>query len=484
MEYICRLLDDACADGGLPVANYNEQSGYGKGNQVICAALKSRLRLLAASPLWNGSFPFSQWQNTNFETPGYGKELVSYSFDIEKWRKAKTAARDAIDIAEANGRHLVTMSEMETMAASDKISTTNAAYWIPGLDTSTPEGVEFYKRVLLMRYAMASDETMGNHELIWTVLGKGQWYLTTKSHVWGSLPRRIIKKNDGNWQYCYSHINPTLETVEAFYTKNGKLPKDDPDFTPQSDWLKSANLERPEVINLNVNREPRFYAWINFDGCDIGPYLVAGKPLRLDLRSYEACGYSPDYAQGDLPQTGYLNNKFIAPAERYDYDGSYTDFDYPTPLIRLNEMYLNLAEACAELYMNGDGSELQNALDAVNVIRERAGIPLLTAADCGDGEGQMSIRDWVRNERRIELYAEGYRYYDLRRWCIAAKHLSAGCRTGLDCFVSKRVNPTIEEFNTRVKVDGNYQWFDRMYLLPLAADEVYSNPQMVQAPGY
>lgn len=484
VEYICRLLDDACADGGLPVANYNEQSGYGKGNQVICAALKSRLRLLAASPLWNGSFPFSQWQNTNFETPGYGKELVSYSFDIEKWRKAKTAARDAIDIAEANGRHLVTMSEMEAMAASDKISTTNAAYWIPGLDTSTPEGVEFYKRVLLMRYAMASDETMGNHELIWTVLGKGQWYLTTKSHVWGSLPRRIIKKNDGNWQYCYSHINPTLETVEAFYTKNGKLPKDDPDFTPQSDWLKSANLERPEVINLNVNREPRFYAWINFDGCDIGPYLVAGKPLRLDLRSYEACGYSPDYAQGDLPQTGYLNNKFIAPAERYDYDGSYTDFDYPTPLIRLNEMYLNLAEACAELYMNGDGSELQNALDAVNVIRERAGIPLLTAADCGDGEGQMSIRDWVRNERRIELYAEGYRYYDLRRWCIAAKHLSAGCRTGLDCFVSKRVNPTIEEFNTRVKVDGNYQWFDRMYLLPLAADEVYSNPQMVQAPGY
>ena len=147
-------------------------------------------------------------------------------------------------------------------------------------------------------------------------------------------------------------------------------------------------------------------------------------------------------------------------------------------------MYLNLAEACAELYMNGDGSELQNALDAVNVIRERAGIPLLTPADCGDGEGQMSIRDWVRNERRIELYAEGYRYYDLRRWCIAAEHLSAGCRTGLDCFVSKRVNPTIEEFNTRVTVDGNYQWFDRMYLLPLAADEVYSNPQMVQAPGY
>ena len=47
-----------------------------------------------------------------------------------------------------------------------------------------------------------------------------------------------------------------------------------------------------------------------------------------------------------------------------------------------------------------------------------------------------------------------------------------------------RVNPTIEEFNQRVVVDGDYQWFDRMYLLPLSSDEVYSNPQMVQAPGY
>lgn len=46
------------------------------------------------------------------------------------------------------------------------------------------------------------------------------------------------------------------------------------------------------------------------------------------------------------------------------------------------------------------------------------------------------------------------------------------------------MNPTIEEFNQRVVVDGDYQWFDRMYLLPLGSTEVYSNPQMVQAPGY
>lgn len=445
------------------------------------------LRLLAAPPLWNGQFPFPNWANTRFETPGYGLELVSHTFDLEKWRKAKTAAQEAIRIAEDNGRRLMQIEDMETMAANQNVSTTELAYWIPGVDTSTPEGLEFYKRVLLMRYVAASDETMGNRELIWTNKGS-LWHRSTLSHVWGSLPRSIIRTTNGTWMYCYSHVNPTLETVEAFYTKNGKLPKDDPEFTPEADWLKSAGLEREEVINLNVNREPRFYAWINFDGCDIGPHLVDGAPLRLNLRSsdegvncWSGCGYDPNYSQSELPQTGYLNNKFISPHETYTPDGKYSDYCYPMPLIRLDEMYLILAEACAELYMNGETGELQNALDAVNVIRTRAGIPALKASDC---TSQMTIRDWVRAERRIEFYAEGSRYYDLRRWCTAPQHLAAGCRTGLDCYVSRRVNPTLEEFNQRVQVDGDYQWYDRMYLLPLTSDEVYSNPQMVQAPGY
>lgn len=486
VEYISRLLKEA-AEGGLPESNYTATSTYGTANQVVCAALEARLRLLAASPLWNGQFPFPNWANTRFETPGYGLELVSHTFDLEKWRKAKTAAQEAIRIAEDNGRRLMQIEDMETMAANQNVSTTELAYWIPGVDTSTPEGLEFYKRVLLMRYVAASDETMGNRELIWTNKGS-LWHRSTLSHVWGSLPRRIIRTTNGTWMYCYSHVNPTLETVEAFYTKNGKLPKDDPEFTPEADWLKSAELEREEVINLNVNREPRFYAWINFDGCDIGPHLVDGAPLRLNLRSsdegvncWSGCGYDPNYSQSELPQTGYLNNKFISPHETYTPDGKYSDYCYPMPLIRLDEMYLILAEACAELYMNGETGELQNALDAVNVIRTRAGIPALKASDC---TSQMTIRDWVRAERRIEFYAEGSRYYDLRRWCTAPQHLAAGCRTGLDCYVSRRVNPTLEEFNQRVQVDGDYQWYDRMYLLPLTSDEVYSNPQMVQAPGY
>ena len=102
----------------------------------------------------------------------------------------------------------------------------------------------------------------------------------------------------------------------------------------------------------------------------------------------------------------------------------------------------------------------------------------------GDITADMTIRDWVRAERRIELFLEGHRYYDLRRWVIADQYLAAGVREGLDSFVSRTNNPSIEEFNRRVKVDGDYRWDNKLYLMPVTQTELYANPQMVQAPGY
>ena len=50
------------------------------------------------------------------------------------------------------------------------------------------------------------------------------------------------------------------------------------------------------------------------------------------------------------------------------------------------------------------------------------------------------------------------------------------------------LNPSFEEFNTPIQIDQPFKWDDRLYLLPVWSrsdmDELYSNPQMVQAPGY
>lgn len=44
--------------------------------------------------------------------------------------------------------------------------------------------------------------------------------------------------------------------------------------------------------------------------------------------------------------------------------------------------------------------------------------------------------------------------------------------------------PTFEVFNTPITIGQPFDWNDRMYLMPISNDEIYSNPQLVQAPGY
>ena len=88
------------------------------------------------------------------------------------------------------------------------------------------------------------------------------------------------------------------------------------------------------------------------------------------------------------------------------------------------ELYLNLAECHAAL---GNTTE---ALINLNVIRQRAGVQNLTE---GDLTGEMNLMDWVRNERFVELFEEGHRYYDLRRWTLAP-----GCPSRIERFPCKR----------------------------------------------
>ena len=485
VDYVCDLLDLAMNTPQFP-AGYTLDEPYGRGNKTVCAALKSRMLLYAASPLWNGDFPYPSWSNTSFETPGYGKELVSKEFSLDKWVRAKEAAEEAIKIATTEGqRKLMDIADIKSMMDNDKLKPEDL--YIPESMFESEEGEEgeentaarqeFLQRVMLMRYVAASDEEMGNKELIFTVNNQ-----TTSDIAFASLPRNVIENNNGEWFSGFCGISPTLEMVEAFYTVNGKLPAKDPDFPDESQWLTSANIpDRTDIIKLNVNREPRFYAWILYDGCDVGPVLVDGKPLTLDLKRTDKSGYDSKPSLRDQNQTGYLNNKFTPVDTRWTGNSNSVDY-FPAPLIRLAELYLNLAECCAELYMNtGDAAELDEALTNLNIIRRRAGVPELKTADCTE---DMTIRDWVRAERRIELFMEGHRYYDLRRWRIADEYLEEGARTGLNSFVSRKPNLTFSEFNQRVEVDGDYCWYDRMYLLPLHQNEVYNNPQMVQAPGY
>lgn len=482
IDYIVSKLDSAAAV--LPATRETED--LGRTTSTICKALKARVLLCAASPLWNGSFPYKNWRNTNYETPGYGKELVSSTYDVNKWKRALTAAQEALQAAKDAGYRLLQIEDIETLIRNDGLELP----YIPGRESDTEENIEFKKRVLLFEYLMNANEGQGNKELIWANRITSD-YNNGGEATTVRLPAKVVRQSNGQYVGGWSGIAPTLYTVQHFYTENGKLPAKDPNFYPQTDWYKRFNegASSPElvtdrldgedvkndIIKLNVKREARFYAWIAFDGCQYAQRINDGNPLWLNLKNTNTNGWNESNTR-NCTGTGYLSKKFIDPNIRFSDTGASTFRASRRPYIRMAELYLNLAECYAAL------GETQKALDNLNEVRRRAGFNDLTAADV---TSDMTLTDWVRNERFVELFEEGFRYYDLRRWTIAPEMLKAGVRYGLNGLTP---NPTFEEFNTPTQIDQPFKWDNRLYLLPVPSrqgmDELYSNPQLVQAPGY
>ncbi|MRJ11204.1 RagB/SusD family nutrient uptake outer membrane protein [Ornithobacterium rhinotracheale] len=457
-DWIVEKLDKAAED--LPASRSDEK--WGRATSTMAKALKARLLVHAASPLWNGNFPFPQWKNKNYETPGYGYELVSLNYDRNKWVRAEKACQEALDFATSQGGHHLYNDEELYKKESVPLP------FVPNVNENTDEGQKFLKKVMLMRYLVTTRVSEGNKEIIWGYPHQGNMVI-------GSLPHAILKQSNGNYVNGYSGVAPVLNTsIEYFYTKNGKRPAYDSNFPEKKYWFQSANVPgRDGIITLNVDREPRFYAWFAFDDGDYGSKVNNGNPLRVKLRDPDLQGFNPDKFNRDNNVTGYFSQKYIMPKLTYNKSGGNNNESKPRPLIRLAELYLNLAECQAEL------GKTQEAISNLNIIRNRAGVPDLTS---GDITPEMSLIEWVRNERFIELWGEGHRYYDVRRWMIAPETMGAGKRQGLNAYGLKR--PSFEAFNTAGPIEQPFVWVNRMYFLPLLTVEVAKNPQLIQAPGY
>lgn len=432
-------------------------------------ALRGRLLLYAASPLWNGSFPYPDWTNTGVTpadpelgTPDYGHELVSGSYDASKWQKALQANLEALaEATGAGGRSLFTD--------------------LGDLDVSSPTyvpwdcGQEFSDKVMLMRYLPVTDDAEGNHEIILSILSDAY-------NLYARLPHKIILRENGTYPDAWSGTNPTLDYVAAMYTDKGYLPTNDPTFA-KSSWYEPAGLtdDRESIINYHVHREPRFYAWIGYDGGDYGNKLYNNqRPVILNLRDVNAQGYDPSTYNRDFCASGYMFQKGISPKLFYNEAGYWSGRSLTDQLIRLAELYLNIAECYAAL---GNQAE---ALKYLNVVRNRAGVPDLTAAMIS--ETGMPLMDWVLNERYVELALEGHRYYDMRRHLIADKAMHTP-----KTYNVMQTYPSVEEYYTLQDYPIEYNWSDRKYLLPLATGRFFTTyptslcilfPDLVQAPGW
>lgn len=148
-----------------------------------------------------------------------------------------------------------------------------------------------------------------------------------------------------------------------------------------------------------------------------GYHAVGDEFKNRDLRLLGYSGAAPTSTALINGNGGYANRKFIA----YKY-GTYRNANQESanyPIIRLAEVYLMYAEALFE--KNGAISDADLNL-SINKIRTRAGVAALTnALVTANG---LSMKEEIRRERTLELYREGFRYDDLKRWGIAEAELN------------------------------------------------------------
>ena len=329
---------------------------YGRVTSLAAKALKARVLLYAASPLYNTPTTM-QGDVQGARYGGAHDTLLAYpNYDKERWLTAAKAAKDVIDAAPASGVAIYNTGKPETTPHDDS-------------------------------YA-----GLGDYEAVSNVYGNSELILVNTTNqdakggfLWGNWVSSKVR--EGQWAV---KNNVPVEFLQQYQKRDG------------SQWtlpLNSTGDDFPTWIQAQ-NLDPRFYQTILYDG-------MWYNSTRGVLSYYIGDGGqypTPDFGKSDAGEDGYAleTYKFIA---RID---NFSDKHFAWPVFRLAEFYLSYAEALNEY--QGPSGDPQNY---INLIRQRAGMPLINTGSPDD------FRNAVQNERTIELAYEGHRLNDLQRWLKA-----------------------------------------------------------------
>ncbi len=446
-SYVVQTIDKSIENLPKKVIGTNN---LGRIDQVIAKAIKSRILLYSASPLFNGNSAFySTFLNKK------GTPFFNLKEDPKKWELAATASKEALDFAKAEGATLYVY---------------NDSY--PVFDSYNSQ-FEFIRKQYNTRFVITK---AWNSELLWGNSNPvtGWWRLQAAS----LMKNPAASATEASWQW----VSPTMAAVEMYYTKNGLPINEDLsfDYTNRFSVATIGFNQRfyaqtgDRTAKINLDREPRFYASIGFDR---GINRSWGSLWNLKMRAGEAYGRKAN--TNDYLITGYALKKIVHPdSEGSDYSKL---ISYPWPIIRLGELYLNYAEALNEL--NGPSQEIY---DLLNAIRDRAGVPSIELAWSNPAIAKTlnkhttkeGLRDIIRQERMIELAFEGNKYNDIRRWKLANLYFTTPVK-GWTVDESKEV-----DYYTLRDVGIRSFKTPRDYFAPISFQEMSVNPNLVQNPGW
>ncbi len=461
IDYIVELLDEACEGDMLVTYLLDPASDYGRITKPIAKSLKAKVLVMAASPLFNGNHDQATLKNHD------GTPLFNTTFEIEKWERAMEACKEAIDICHDAGIMLYEYDD-----AANRFNDTTA-----------------------LNITLRNAFTLRNNcEIIWA---NTQMISIPSSGgmIHSSMPKLnpdYINSND----IC-KWLGMPIKIAEMFYTENG-VPLDE-DVTRNMGNLYNLRVAQAKdrlyiregrmTIDMHFEREPRFYAWVGFDG---GVWFGAGQYNDKNASSLRYLGFKigeTDGTEGQGLWTGYIHKKFIPYEAQVNAINSISSPSYAWPIMRLSDLYLLYAEAINEVEgPNGPNSaELFNHID---LVRERAGLKGVkeswdTYTNNAKYETKEGMREIIQRERLIELAFEGHRFWDIRRWKTAPAEYHRPLQ-GWNMMVSV-IDGTEEEVNRMMyqpQLLLEQKFGIRDYFWPIRTGDIEINPNLVQNIGW
>ncbi|MCW3785831.1 RagB/SusD family nutrient uptake outer membrane protein [Plebeiibacterium sediminum] len=251
-------------------------------------------------------------------------------------------------------------------------------------------------------------------------------------------------------------MNPTQNLVDAFPDVNGYP------ITLSSDYSSEDPF---------ANRDPRLAQYILFNGGQIGSTTIStgsASGTEDGINALETSTRTGYYMKKRLREDVLYDTQSTASNENDKWQGK-KNFK---PRIRYTELFLNYAEAANEAYgpMGAAPGADYSAYDIIKAIRARAGV------GAGNGDAylesikgnQDEMRTLIRNERRLELCFEGFRFWDLRRWAADLTETAKGYDAS-----------TGEVFDVEARTYSDYMTYG-----PIPYSEILKYDNLIQNRGW
>ncbi|WP_165699435.1 RagB/SusD family nutrient uptake outer membrane protein [Hymenobacter jejuensis] len=267
-----------------------------------------------------------------------------------------------------------------------------------------------------------------------------------------------------------NNIIPTRNFANLYLSKDGLPIEKSPLFQGYA-TMKSEYLNRDNRMRYSLKVPGRAY-WFGINNPRVD---WTGGPA--DLKTANTVSFNPTINSS----TGYANQKWISERAVADNEEGY---DYP--VIRYAEVLLNYAEAVYESKGSISDADLDKSL---NLVRQRVNKTMPKLSNAFVSTNGLDMQTEIRRERTIELYMEGFRFDDLKRWNTAETVLKQpllGIKwTGTEYQTTWAVKAsTPKTANGELIVDATRSFGTKNYLLPIPSQQIQLNPNLQQTTGW